>query len=79
MTGQAVAAVITERAAAAELGDLPATARSLRAGHATQASEAGVAATRLARTTGHANLSTLERYVRPAEVLGDSTSGELGL
>ncbi len=79
MTGQSVAAVVTERAAAAGLGDLPVTGHSLRAGHATQASEAGVSATRLARTTRHANLSTLARYVRPAEVLGDSTSGELGL
>lgn len=79
MSGQSIATVLTARANAAGLDDLPISGHSLRAGHATQASEAGVAATRIARTTRHARLETLAKYVRPAEALADSTSSELGL
>lgn len=79
MSGQSIATVLVERAAAAGLDDLPISGRSLRGGHATQAAEAGVAALRIARTTRHARLETLARYVRPSEVLADTTSSELGL
>lgn len=79
LSGQAVRDVIAGRAEQAGLGDLDLAGHSLRAGHATVASEAGVPAERIARTTRHARLETLARYVRPAEVLRDSSSAALGL
>lgn len=79
LSGQSVTLLLVGRAKAAGLGDLPVSGHSLRAGHATTAAEAGVPAEQLARTTRHVNLSTLARYVRPAQVLSDSSSGSLGL
>jgi integrase len=79
LSGQTVNRVLKERSTAAGLDDLHLTGHSLRAGHATTAAENGVASERLARTTRHKNLATLSRYVRPAEVLRDSSSGSLGL
>lgn len=79
LSAQSVGTIIRQRACDAGLEDLPVSGHSLRAGHATQAAEAGVAALRIARTTRHAKLETLARYVRPSEVLVDSTSSELGL
>ena len=64
---------------AAGLVDLAISGHSLRAGHATTAAESGVDAARIARTTRHARLETLSAYVRPAEVMRDTTSRELGL
>jgi len=79
ITGDTVNSILQERSAAAGLADLQLTGHSLRAGHATTAAENGVPSDRLARTTRHKNLATLARYVRPAEVLRDSSSGSLGL
>lgn len=79
LTGQTVNRVLKVRSTAAGLDDLCLTGHSLRAGHATTAAENGVPSERLARTTRHKNLATLARYVRPAEVLRDSSSGSLGL
>lgn len=74
-----VGVILRDRAAAAGLGDLDLTVHSLRAGHATTAAES-CDAMRIARTTRHRSISTLaESYVRPAQVLDDSTSGVLGL
>lgn len=77
--GEDVARILRRRAAAAGLGDLPISGHSLRAGHATEAAQRGVPADRLARTTRHRSLATLERYVRPAEALADTSSRDLGL
>ncbi|KAA1399661.1 site-specific integrase [Aeromicrobium ginsengisoli] len=74
-----VNAIVKRMACCAGLSDLPISAHSLRAGHATVAAEAGVPASRLARTTRHADLRTLAMYVRPGEVLRDTSSGSLGL
>lgn len=79
VSGDTVNSILQERSAAAGLADLRLTAHSLRAGHATTAAENGVPSDRLARTTRHKNLATLAKYVRPAEVLQDSSSGSLGL
>lgn len=79
ITGDTVNSILQERSAAAGLADLQLTGHSLRAGHATTAAENGVPSDRLARTTRHKNLATLAKYVRPAEVLRDSSSGSLGL
>jgi integrase len=79
LSGAAVDCIIQARAVVAGLGDLSVSGHSLRAGHATAAAEAGVDASRIARTTRHERLETLQRYVRPAEALRDTTSRELGL
>lgn len=79
VTGASVDAIIQRRAADAGLGDLPISGHSLRAGHATTAAESGVDASRIARTTRHQRLETLQRYTRPAEALRDTTARDLGL
>jgi integrase len=79
ISGDTVNNILQARSAAAGLADLRLTGHSLRAGHATTAAENGVPSDRLARTTRHKNLATLSKYVRPAEVLRDSSSGSLGL
>ncbi len=79
LDGKQVNRVLAARAAAAGLADLQLAGHSLRAGHATTAAERGVPADRLARTTRHRNLATLAKYIRPAEVLADTSSGSLGL
>lgn len=79
LSGQAVQEVLLARAAQAGIDDLDLSGHSLRAGHATTAAEAGVPADRLARTTRHARLETLARYVRPSEALRDTSSASLGL
>lgn len=79
LSGAAVAEVIKGRAVAAGLEEVNVTGHSLRAGHATMAAQAGVEGSRLARTTRHKNLATLQTYTRPADTLRDTTSGSLGL
>jgi integrase len=79
LSGQSIAAVMTTRASDAGLGDLHVTGHSTRAGHATQAAENGVPAARIMRTTRHARFETFAGYVRPAEVLADTSSADLGL
>jgi hypothetical protein len=75
----AVGVILRDRAAAVGLADLDLTGHSLRAGHCTTAAES-CDALRIARTTRHRSISTLaDSYVRPAQVLDDSTSGVLGL
>lgn len=79
MDPRSISRVIAARSEASGLSDLNISGHSLRAGHATTATERGVPATRLARTTRHRNLTTLATYVRPAEVLDDTSGGDLGL
>ncbi len=79
LSGEAINSIVQRAAHAAGLADLPISAHSLRAGHATVAAEAGVPVDRLARTGRWADPRTLATYVRPASALADSTSGALGL
>jgi len=79
LEGKQINRILSSRAADAGLADLQLSGHSLRAGHATTAAEHGVPADRLARTTRHRNLATLAKYIRPAEVLADTSSGSLGL
>ncbi len=79
LSGAAVQDVLLARARQAGIDDLDLSGHSLRAGHATTAAEAGVPADRLARTTRHRNLATLQTYVRPSEALRDTSSASLGL
>lgn len=71
--------ILQARAKAAGL-DLPdLSAHSGRAGHITTAALAGLPTEQIARTSRHKNLAVLAGYIRPATVIGDSTSGFLGL
>lgn len=79
LSGETINGIVQRAARAAGLSDLPVSAHSLRAGHATVAAEAGVPVDRLARTGRWADPRTLATYVRPASALADSTSGALGL
>lgn len=79
LSEESINEIVQSRAEQAGLGGRRISGHSLRAGHATSVSEAGVDAARIARTTRHARLETLAKYVRPAEVLRDTTARELGL
>ncbi|SJN09878.1 Mobile element protein [Leucobacter sp. 7(1)] len=79
LTGESIDQIVKSRAQLAGLGSLPISGHSLRAGHATTVAEHGVDAARIARTTRHVRLETLAKYVRPAQVLKDTTAKELGL
>lgn len=75
-----VSRTIQARARAAELGHLPITGHSLRAGHATTAAANGADIARIAAQTRHRDLETLvEHYIRPTDALRTSTSRDLGL
>lgn len=80
ISGEAISIVLRKRAEAAGLAAERITAHSLRAGHATTAAVAGVSLDRIAAQTRHKPLSTLiERYIRPAQTLEYTSSGDLGL
>lgn len=79
LNGRSIARIVQDAAEKAGLGDLDVSGHSLRAGHVTEAATRGIPADRLARTTRHKNMTTLAIYVRPAQVLNDTTSGLLGL
>lgn len=75
-----VSRIVTVRARAAGLGDLPITGHSLRAGHATTAAANGATIQRIAAQTRHRDLNTLiEHYIRPPDALANTTSRVLGL
>lgn len=60
-------------------GDTWISGHSLRAGHATSAAAGGADAVTISRTTRHKRLDTLAKYIRPQNVVQDSTAGRLGL
>jgi len=80
LSGNAIARMLRHRARDAGLPAERITPHSLRAGHATTAAVAGVSLDRIAAQTRHKRLSTLlERYIRPAQALDDTSSKDLGL
>ena len=79
LEGKQINRILAARAADAGLADLRLSGHSLRAGHETTATEHGVPADQLARTTRRRSLATSAKYIRPAEVLADTSSGSLGL
>lgn len=75
-----VSDIVRNRATAAGLGDLGVSGHSLRAGHATTAATNGAPLDRIAAQTRHRDLTTLySHYIRPADALATTTSGDLGL
>jgi integrase len=80
LSGDSVARMLRSRAADAGLDATRITAHSLRAGHATSAALGGVPLARIAAQTRHQDLSVLvNRYIRPLEALGTTSSRDLGL
>jgi len=77
--GRTIARVLQARAVAADLTLPGLSGHSGRAGHITTAAATGVPLDRIARTSRHRSLSVLAEYVRPATVLGDTSSADLGL
>ena len=79
LSGQAINDAIRAMASGAGLGDLPITGHSPRAGCCTTAA-VEVPVDRLARHTRHRRIETLiSAYIRPANILSDSSSSVLGL
>lgn len=79
LSGRAVNMILQARAAAVGLEVDNLTGHSGRAGHITTSAMAGVPIDRIARTSRHKSLAVLAAYIRPATVLGDSSSSSLGL
>ena len=77
LSGEAVAAVVKERVAAAELDPTRYSGHSLRAGLATSAAQAGVPAWRIRSQTRHASDAMLARYIRDGELFTDNAAGAL--
>jgi integrase len=71
---------LQRRAEAVDLGHLPISGHSLRAGHATTAATNGADLDRIAAQTRHTHLDTLRNhYIRPVDALARTTSRDLGL
>ena len=69
------------KSAAASIGLDPAdySGHSLRAGHVTAATMAGIAEREIMTITGHKNLATLRKYIREGEMLNSKTIRQIGL
>lgn len=75
-----VSRMVTARARGAGMEGLGVSSHSLRAGHATTAALNGLAIDRIAAQTRHRDLRHLvDRYIRPADALLNTTSHDLGL
>lgn len=80
LSGNAVSALVKERALAAGLSAGRISGHSLRAGHATSAALAGIGIDRIAAQTRHRRVDILiDRYIRPVHALQHTSSKDLGL
>jgi site-specific recombinase XerD len=79
LSAAAVAAVVKRAAAAAGISPHLLAGHSLRAGHATVASENGAPDRTIMRQTGHKHLETLDGYIRSANLLRDNSARYLAL
>ena len=77
LSGEAVSILVRERIAAARLDPTGYSGHSLRAGLATSAAQAGVAAWRIKSQTRHTSEAMLARYIRQAELFIDNAAGAL--
>lgn len=76
-SSEAVAAIIKERARAVGLTHSRYSDHSLRAGLATSAAMAGVAAWKIRQQTEHASDAMLTRYIQDGELFRDNAAGAL--
>ncbi|MDN8035515.1 site-specific integrase [Burkholderia vietnamiensis] len=77
LSSQSVAMILRQRAAAAGLSITNLSAHSLRAGLATSAAQAGVAAHKIQMQTRHRSLEMLLRYIRDGNLFDDNAAGFL--
>jgi hypothetical protein len=77
LSGEAISVIVKARVAAAGYDPARYSGHSLRAGLATSAALAGVAAWRIRQQTGYASDAMLARYVRDGELFVDNAAGAL--
>lgn len=77
LSSQSVALILRQRAAAAGLNIANLSAHSLRAGLATSAAQAGIAAHKIQMQTRHRSLEMLLRYIRDGNLFDDNAAGFL--
>lgn len=75
LSGAAVSEVIRERLAAAGIDPEGYSGRSLRAGFATSAAQAGASTLKIRAQTGHASDAMLSRYIRDGELFVGNAAG----
>lgn len=79
LSRRSVGNIIKRAAAAAGLDPEKYSGHSLRSGHCTQASRAGVAEHIIAQQTGHRSLASLKRYIRLGRLFEENSADSLGL
>ena len=79
LSKRSVGEVIKRAAKAAGLDPSRYSGHSLRSGHCTQSSRAGVAEHIIAQQTGHRSLSSLKRYIRLGRLFEENSADSLGL
>lgn len=79
LSRRSVGNVIKRAAKAAGLDPEKYSGHSLRSGHCTQASRAGVAEHIIAQQTGHKSMSSLKRYIRLGRLFEENSADSLGL
>lgn len=77
LSAQVVAQVVKERAKAVGLDPTRYAGHSLRAGLATSAAKAGIAAHKIMTQTGHRSMDMLNRYIRDGELFLNNAGGIL--
>lgn len=76
---RSVGNIIKRAVKAAGLDPEKYSGHSLRSGHCTQASRAGVAEHIIAQQTGHKSMSSLKRYIRLGRLFEENSADSLGL
>ncbi|MDH7602584.1 MAG: site-specific integrase [Armatimonadota bacterium] len=76
---RSVGNIIKRAVKAAGLDPEKYSGHSLRSGHCTQASRAGVAEHVIAQQTGHKSMSSLKRYIRLGRLFEENSADSLGL
>ncbi|MEN6358305.1 MAG: site-specific integrase [Armatimonadota bacterium] len=79
LSRRAIGTVVKRAANAAGLDPEKYSGHSLRSGHCTQASRAGVAEHIIAQQTGHKSISSLKRYIRLGRLFEENSADALGL
>ena len=79
LSDRSIALIIKQCVRAAGLDPTHYAGHSLRAGHCTQASRAGVAEHVIRKQTGHHSGNTLQRYMRVGALFVENSAGALGL
>lgn len=79
LSKRAISIIIKRAAKSAGLDPERYSGHSLRSGHCTQASRAGVAESVIARQTGHKSFGSLKRYIRLGRIFEENSADALGL